>query len=213
MPTCPGGHESRRADYCDICGKPLPAMTTPQRQAGRASASEELCPRCARKRSGQFCERCGFEYLSGTSASRSGVRMPAHPPTSRWFAVIKGDHSQYELIKSRSDRIVFPSCCPERHAPLSTPRTRIGRRRAADADPPEIDLSEPPEDPAVSHRHAELLARDDTTWDLVDCGSKNGTYVNGGADPIPPNTPVTVGHGTEIRLGAWTTIRLQIVQD
>ena len=209
MATCAGGHESQRSDYCDVCGKPLTSSSPRQRHSNRAPDSSESCPRCHTPRRGRFCERCGYEFES--RGSRAGSDAPAPPEgPPRWFAVVTADRSQYELARKRSQRIVFPTCCPERRIALSAPRTRIGRRCAADAAPPEIDLSAAPEDPAVSHRHAELIARDDGMWDLVDLGSKNGTYLDGRADRIPRNTPSHVGNGIQIRIGAWTVITLEL---
>jgi hypothetical protein len=79
MPTCPAGHESTSTDFCDNCGmrigaSPAPPVATPSAaaSAGVAAAAgppplpAEPCPQCGTARSGQFCEACGFDFVSGT---------------------------------------------------------------------------------------------------------------------------------------------------
>lgn len=213
MPTCTGGHESQSSDYCDTCGKRFAGTSLPQHHRRGPSAISEFCPSCDTPRQGRFCELCAYDFSNGGSVPAPAIQTPPDRQENRWYAIVTGDRLQYELATERSDRIAFPICFPERRIPLAAPRTRIGRRRASDAVPPEIDLSEPPADPAVSHHHAELIAHDDGTWEIVDCGSKNGTYVHGSTDPIPRHTAVGVGHGTEIRIGAWTAITLQKTEE
>jgi len=48
----------------------------------------------------------------------------------------------------------------------------------------------------------------DGGWSVVDLDSANGTYLNGGTDPIAPNTPVPLHDGDRIHLGAWTTLTI-----
>ena len=84
---------------------------------------------------------------------------------------------------------------------------RIGRRSRGRDLQPDIDLSGPPSDPGVSHLHAVLIAQPGGSWTLVDPGSSNGTRVNG--RPVTVNTPVTVGVGDRIHVGAWTVITIR----
>ena len=67
----------------------------------------------------------------------------------------------------------------------------------------------PPADPAVSHSHAMLVAQPGGGWAVVDLGSANGTYVNGGGTPIAENVPVPIGDGDRIHVGAWSTLTLR----
>ncbi|MFF0290695.1 FHA domain-containing protein [Streptomyces sp. NPDC005262] len=65
---------------------------------------------------------------------------------------------------------------------------RIGR--SADNDLVVNDLT-------VSHRHAELRAHPDGTYEIVDLGSHNGTYLNGqlvGRAPVAAGDIVGIGH-------------------
>ncbi|MFC8260128.1 FHA domain-containing protein [Streptomyces sp. NPDC057291] len=65
---------------------------------------------------------------------------------------------------------------------------RIGR--SADNDLVVDDLT-------VSHRHAELRAHPDGTYEIVDLGSHNGTYLNGqlvGRAPVAAGDIVGIGH-------------------
>jgi hypothetical protein len=57
--------------------------------------------------------------------------------------------------------IAFPRYWPERRFRLTGREMRIGRRSASRGIEPEIDLTGPPTDPGVSHRHAVLLAEPD----------------------------------------------------
>lgn len=53
------------------------------------------------------------------------------------------------------------------------------------------------EDLTVSHRHAELRAHPDGTYEIVDLGSHNGTYLNGqlvGRAPVAAGDIVGIGH-------------------
>ncbi|MFJ5263162.1 FHA domain-containing protein [Streptomyces sp. NPDC088387] len=79
--------------------------------------------------------------------------------------------------------------------PLPTRTVRIGR--AADNDLVLDDL-------VVSRRHAELRARPDGTYEIVDLGSHNGTYLNGGlvdSAPVGPGDVVGIGHSSFCLVG------------
>lgn len=71
--------------------------------------------------------------------------------------------------------------------PLPSRTVRIGR--AADNDLVIDDL-------VVSRRHAELRAHPDGTYEIVDLGSHNGTYLNGG-----PVTRAQLGPGDVVGIG------------
>ncbi|WP_245966866.1 FHA domain-containing protein [Sphaerisporangium album] len=136
---------------------------------------------------------------------------PAPAPAGGWVAVINADRAHYESMIAQGGpdaaRVAFPPYCPERRVPLRGPETRIGRRRQSRPMVPEIDLSEPPEDPGVSHLHAVLLAQPDGSWQIVDPGSANGTLVNGKI--IEVNVPVPLEDGDRVHVGAWTLLTVR----
>ena len=134
-------------------------------------------------------------------------------PSGGPSALVAADRAYFDTVLAEMGPdagLAFPPYCPERRVPLRGGQVRIGRRSRSRALEPEIDLGVPPVDPGVSHLHAVLLAQPDGTWNLVDPGSANGTTVNGGAEPIPVNVPMTMGDGDRIHVGAWTTITLSL---
>ena len=80
MATCPDGHESTSADFCDTCGMRIegaPATVAGAGSGSSGSSGGEVCPQCGTDRNGQFCEACGFDYTTGTpSLSPGGSSSP-----------------------------------------------------------------------------------------------------------------------------------------
>jgi hypothetical protein len=149
----------------------------------------------------------------GESHGQAAPASNGAPAT--WTAVVTADRDYYEMVLREAGDdpsappFTFPPYRPELRIPMTTGQVRIGRRSASQGIVPEIDLSDPPEDPGVSHTHAVLLAKPDGTWTLVDPGSTNGTTVNGGTDPIAVNVEVPLNDGDRIHVGVWTTITLR----
>jgi hypothetical protein len=148
-----------------------------------------------------------------------------------WTARVWADRDHYELVCARDDRSApvpdFPREPREFTVELTGEQVAIGRRPVADepvpartgTDPasgtgdPGIDLTGPPRDPGVSHLHAMLLAVGDDRWVLLDAGSTNGTTLNYGNEPLTPGSPVPLGSGDTIHVGAWTTITVRRPDD
>jgi pSer/pThr/pTyr-binding forkhead associated (FHA) protein len=122
-------------------------------------------------------------------------------------AVITADEDYYRTLGV--DEVPFPVGMPPRSIDLPAGPVSIGRRSRSRGTNPAIDLAGPPEDPAVSHTHASLLPADDGSWHLVDHGSTNGTYLNESPTPVPANSPLPVGPGDRVYVGAWTKITLE----
>ena len=204
--VCERGHASTDADFCSVCGAKIAS----------SSSAGDVCPHCQGERDPEatFCEVCGYDFVTETLPAPPQVR-PAPPPSPSapvpagartWWVVITADRTFYD--RNGVTEVQFPMGAPERALPLGEERVTIGRRSASRGIEPTIDLSEPPEDPAVSHAHATLLRQADGTYVLVDNGSTNGTYLDGRGDPIPPHEPVPLVVGSQINLGAWTSIRI-----
>jgi FHA domain-containing protein len=142
-----------------------------------------------------------------------------------WIARVWADRDHYELVRARPrcgpapiELPDFPTDPVEFEVPLRGDEVRIGRRGVPDDDPrgpgptddaPGIDLTGPPRDPGVSHRHAVLLAVGPDRWVVLDSGSTNGTSVNYAAERLDPGIPVPLASGDCIHVGAWTTITVE----
>ncbi|ARU52690.1 phosphopeptide-binding protein [Cellulosimicrobium cellulans] len=88
--VCPNGHPSESTDYCDVCGEPIgaasspPAPTasgaTPAPGAAPASAAARpvQCPNCGSPAPGGalFCENCGYDFTTGA------LPDPVDPPSA-----------------------------------------------------------------------------------------------------------------------------------
>lgn len=209
--TCASGHASTDDDYCSVCGAAIGGG-----QSKPPPAASGRCPHCHAERDDKatFCEVCGYDFVSATLPEAPQVR-PATPATappeakpagrSLW-AVITADRTFYD--RNGVTEVQFPLGAPERAFPLQEERVTIGRRSTSRGIRPTIDLSEPPEDAAVSHGHATLIRQPDGSYVLVDNGSTNGTYLNGSRDPIAPHEPIAIAVGELFNLGAWTNIRI-----
>ena len=140
-------------------------------------------------------------------------RVP-RPPTEQgraWLAVIGRRPGLLHRDDARSGPeasglSTCPPSPPSCELPLTGNQITIGRHRHSTGESPDIDLSAPPEDPGVSHKHAVLVQQPDGAWAVVDQDSTNGTTVNLAEDPIPAYTPVPLAEGDRVHVGAWTTI-------
>lgn len=146
----------------------------------------------------------------------SGPDAPGATGTGSWVVTVWADPDYHELVRARqtagsaSVDTDFPAALAPRDVVLCGEEVRIGRAGdPAGHDPPEIDLSGPPRDPGVSHLHAVLMALPRDRWIVIDAGSTNGTTLNYGEDPLPPDTPVALRSGDRIHLGAWTTLTIE----
>ena len=144
------------------------------------------------------------------------VQPPAPPPVQRrapdpagtWAAVVTADRAYYDNVRTLTDAdtgsISFPGYAAERRFPLTGTEVRVGRRHKGVV--PEIDLSGPPMDPAVSRLHAKLVKDEEGRWSVVDLASPNGVQVNG--TDVPSGTPIPLQADDRIHLGAWTLITI-----
>ncbi|TQM33040.1 FHA domain-containing protein [Nocardia bhagyanarayanae] len=215
MVTCPEGHRSAAADYCDVCGAPIGAPP--------ATVAAPRCPACGAPSGGRFCEACGHDSaLPAPSPPEPPARQDdskvadsaaVRPPTVTWIATVTADRAFYDRVLARegpdSDRVEFPAYYPPRRITLHGSEILIGKRSVSQGLHPDIDLGIAPADAGVSRAHA-LLHLTPTGLTVTDLGSTNGTSLNGGDDLIPPEQPVALRSGDRVHVGAWTTITLTV---
>ena len=171
-----------------------------------------------------FCENCGHDLSKPAGVPGSPPASPeatAAPPAPSpgTPSVSAGSVVGLAALKARvrADRTYF-----DKHAsdsglsfpdPLPTPFevgldhevTSIGRRSASRGIKPTVDLGGAFDDPAVSHRHAEIHRQGDSLT-IVDVGSTNGTRVDAEDALLTPGEATVLKPGSRIFLGAWTRI-------
>ncbi len=145
---------------------------------------------------------------AGASLHLRGVSVASRP----WTAVVRADRQYFESViwaeGERADLGQFPARWPEHQFRLAGAQLQIGRRNTAKDVEPDIDLSGPPPDMGVSHRHAMLVAEPGGSWALVDQDSANGTHLNG--VEVPPNQRMPLHDGDQISLGRWTVLTIRV---
>jgi len=201
--------------------------------AGGAAAPDSTCSFCGAPRAADdvSCEVCGLDFVSGQmpwkpdqtpvppSGSSAGAGAPAGGtsvmPTStasgaasRWSAVVGADRAFFDGNVT-AGVVAFPDAISPRDVPLAGDEVSIGRRSESKGYFPDIDLSSPVDDPAVSRRHAALQRQADGSYAVVDVGSTNGTWVNDDDDPIAAGVVRALHHGDRILLGAFTAITIR----
>jgi hypothetical protein len=231
MYTCPKGHNSTEADFCSECGAKITGLgitelvSNPTNKSTRATT--QPCPDCSTPHeadSGNFCEICGYNFLTGAqggdplfnfpppikSPANLAATAPTQPPNPPANPSIPAANavSQWQIIISIDPSLATPdSPTPPTQAPiiigLNHPTNLIGRTSQARAIHPEIPLDL---DDAVSSRHAILTLHPDGSLVLRDIGSSNGTMVNGKEIAIMVDIPIS--SGDEITLGHWTRIKI-----
>jgi FHA domain len=208
---CPECATPRAGRFCEVCGHDFLAVTPAERPSGGdppavGDPSGEAGPPVTPPPSGEAGPP------TGSPAGEGGA--PAGTATGTgWRVVVTADRAYYDRMRAAADPgaedVPFPAYCPERRFGLQPPQVLIGRQSRSRGIEPDIDLTGPPADPAVSHSHAMLVAQAAGGWAVVDLGSANGTYLNDGDTAIAENTPVPVADGDRIHVGAWSTLTLR----
>lgn len=203
--ACPAGHSQPSGRFCEVCGHDFLIVAL-------GGGADDSAGHAAAEASAD----------GDADADPAGHRPAPSPPmqkpatTALGFVIVAAaDRTYFETVRALggedADAVTFPAFSPQRRFPLRGDQMLIGRRSRSRGIEPDIDLSGQPEDPGVSHAHAMLIAQPDGAWALVDVGSANGTFVNGGADPIAEHVPVPLADGDRIHVGAWTTLTVTAV--
>ncbi len=226
--TCPNGHASESADYCDTCGAPIgesPAQEV--NSASRASAgpapdvsqSGVPCPNCALVNTADalFCEGCGYDFTTGTmprpSAPTSSLDLgaPAAPAASGSPASpASGTPSVAPAVPVEwvAEVWVDPDWYAEQHSDEPCPSPGLPMvvpLRAQSLLIGRVSRSrnihpeiECSADIGVSRRQAQLTT-DGQRWWVEDLQSANGTYVGQASGELPTD-PLPPGQRRELGL-------------
>ncbi|PSK96296.1 FHA domain-containing protein [Murinocardiopsis flavida] len=188
--------------FCEACGRDHNSTAPPKPQVPEPAPEPPPVPPVP-----------PVADTGGPQVPAQARSQPSNPITGSWTAVVTADLAYYRSQVDRGEldpgAIAFPPYSPQRQVPMYGSRIHIGRGSRSRGISPEIDLATPPEDPAVSHMHAVLIAKPDGSWALVDPGSANGTMLNGSPDLVPVNTEIPVNDRDRIYVGAWTVITLR----
>ncbi len=230
MYSCPKGHSSTENDFCSECGAKIMGVGVPEPPAidrhpsapTGGVAATCVCPVCTtahEEGTGDFCEICGYNFLTGTQGGvpfSISPSVPTTPPlvqTAPTTAPSQPDPVinvpvSWQVVISIDPSLASPDSPPAPVRPpktiaLTSPTNLIGRTSPARAIFPEIPLDF---DDAVSSRHAILTIQADSSLILRDIGSSNGTMVNG--KEIAVMADIQLHAGDRITLGHWTRIEL-----
>ncbi|MFI5952265.1 FHA domain-containing protein [Cryptosporangium sp. NPDC051539] len=212
---------SGTGDYCDECGIRIGAVGPddgePPEVVAATAVAAALCPGCGAEATGRFCEVCGID-LAAAAAGPMPVPVPVPPPDDSgpvpvvWWLVVSADREYFDRMRAMdgpdAGDVDYPVFCPDRRFALDGGQLLIGRRSRTRGIYPDIDLIGPPEDAAVSHTHALLVAQPGGGWAVIDLRSTNHTYVDGSSDPIDAELPTPLADGTYVNVGAWTRLTL-----
>lgn len=224
---CPKGHASTESDYCSECGVKINGSSQLTLTTNPPTAQAVItCPDCTAPHapdSGNFCEICGYNFVTGghgeipmisiaptptvepINTTNNDVAITASIPDSDSARTAKQTAVALEVIVSIDPSLYEagspppPTNQPPITFQLDKPTSLIGRRSNARGIYPEIPLDF---DDAVSHRHALLTRQPDGTFILRDIGSANGTKLNGVELTALVDTPIQAGD--EFTLGHWT---------
>jgi hypothetical protein len=179
--------------------------------APEAAPSPEV-PSTTETEEGEAETEAETEPEPGAAVSLASVLSPTSALTAELTLLVNADRDYYKAQIERGDIIEsefpFPKYPHERRFTFDQSPIRVGRASSSRGLAPEIDLTGPPLDPAVSHLHAQLL-RHEEGWVVVDLGSANGTRLNDAEEPLEAETEIPVNRGDRIHLGVWTTITIQ----
>jgi len=222
MTKCPKCQaDSATQDFCDQCGAALAGSSAPLTPAptkdAQSAAGGEACPNCGEIRfsTERHCEACGYDFVDrvmpeapdAQPAQSDALAVSADAVVaSGWWALASSDKDWFQLMEPNfaGNNFVFPDDYPTRSFPLDDAQEPIGLQGKGG-----VDLSSEPIDRGVSRKHAMLMRQSDGTYQLIDHGSSNGTYLNGAAQPLAKGVAVPINNGDYIQIGVWTRITFE----
>ena len=248
---CPKGHESTESDYCSECGAkingtPELTLTTNPITATVPQTTQAVitCPDCTAPHdpnSGDFCEICGYNFVTGGHGEVPLVPITP-PPTPAAETVKQSTAIDPKVGTSTSHNPLTSNSAPAGIAEQTAVAYEVvatidpSLREEGSPSPPTnqapiiFRLDKPsnligrqselrgiqPEvaldfDDAVSHRHALLNRQPDGTFVVRDIGSTNGTKLNGVELAAMVDTPIQ--DGDELTLGHWTRIKINLIRN
>ena len=223
--TCPNGHQSASADYCDTCGAPMDQSPTPEpnsasvsspasTSSGAAAAGEtspaapEPCPNCelVNTPDALFCEGCGYDFTTGTLPRASAPTNPLDLGAPPAQPTVPDSVAPEKLVEWVAEIWIDPDWYTEQHSdePCPSPGLPVVvplRTQSLLIGRNSRSRNIHPEiecsaDIGVSRRQAQLTT-DGQRWWVEDLQSSNGTYVAAASTALPTE-PVTTGQRREL---------------
>ncbi|MBC7543538.1 MAG: FHA domain-containing protein [Candidatus Sericytochromatia bacterium] len=139
------------------------------------------------------------DYVNPTKGRTAPLEISLAAPFPSDLKLVVGSEPPSVPKQERIWLEVVRGGTPGRAYPLSKEVCEIGRWDPDCDAYPEVDLSDDDTDAKVSRRHARIVKQGDVFL-LIDWGSRNGTYVNGGTR-LRTGTPHELKNGEEIALG------------
>ncbi|MBZ0295096.1 MAG: FHA domain-containing protein [Anaerolineae bacterium] len=153
-----------------------------------------VCPNCQRENheAAKICAFCGAPLDNKETSTRTLKDTDFEEGRPQWGTARFNDRMYLSInIRDAEDRHIFYF---DEFDELT-----LGRTDPETGDAPDLDLEGyDATEKGVSRRHA-LIIRRDTSLNLLDMNSPNGTFLNG--QRLVPNQPRLLRDGDEIRLG------------
>lgn len=220
-----------RARFCPECGSAMPALPL-SRSSSRAFVVE--CPECGetRRDASSVCRNCRYDFLDGKPFNADAVSLPEASDatligkTRRMIPLLLGaPASSAENFMPSKLRLTVLHEATDAFGAALPPASRtfevsvdskgglileVGRGSLTAVEGCRLSLA----DHGVSRRHCSFRVEDRKVV-VGDVGSTNGTEVMG-ADSVrttlvPNGSERFLSSGEAVVLGAWTTLRVEIV--
>ena len=246
--NCPKGHASTEPDYCSECGAKIQGVlqlalaTNPHNSTvPQAAPAVVNCPDCNAPHepdSGDFCEICGYNFVTGGHGEVPPVPIM---PTPAVETIKQATTNGTSVGTSTSHDPLTPRSTPAETAEATAVVLEVVATidvSLRDEGSPLPPTTQPPItfrldkesnligryndrrgiypevaldfDDAVSHRHALLNRQPDDSFIVRDIGSTNGTTLNGVELAAMVDTPIK--DGDELTLGHWTRLTIKVLR-